>query len=89
MKLTKEQTDNLLKLVTISKPTHTCPICGSQLFGISDTIHMLIECTGKTLVLGQGQSFSPVFTASCEKCGYTFLINALKSGIITDKDLEV
>jgi len=88
MKLTKEQCEKLIKLVATNKPTQTCPICGSELFGISDTVYMLMECTGKNLVIGQGQSFAPIFSASCEKCGYTFLINALKSGIITEKDLE-
>jgi predicted nucleic-acid-binding Zn-ribbon protein len=87
MELTKEQGDKLLKLVSNQKTHQTCPLCGSQLFCVSDTIFMLLECTGKNMVFGKGQ-FQPVFSISCEKCGYTFLINALKSGIITEKDLE-
>ena len=86
MKLTKEQRDKLLQKLSALSPNYRCPLCGNSGFSTGDTILQLTEYTGN--VITGDASICPVITAPCTKCGYTILISALASGVLTPDDLN-
>lgn len=86
MRLTEEQKNKVREWLE-SKATvaFSCPICASRSWNMSDMIFELREFQGGGIVLGGDSHIYPVVPLTCEKCGNTYFINAMKLGIIEQK----
>jgi hypothetical protein len=83
MKLTEEQKQFLNeKLNSLGIPPK-CNICSSDEWSASDTIFEVREFQGGSLIIGGNQSIYPVIPISCNKCGNTVFINALRIGVLS------
>lgn len=58
-----------------------CPICEHSTWNVDDVVE-LRQFEGGTLVLGGQSTIIPLVPITCNNCGYTFFINALKSKTI-------
>lgn len=72
-------------LNSIWEQSRDCPICGKMQWNVGRTSE-LREYNGGGLILGSGTSIIPLTPITCEICGYTFLMNALRSGAITQRE---
>ena len=59
-----------------------CPLCGSRKWSVQDSAYELREFHGGNLVIGGGPII-PLIPVTCENCGYTALINAIKAGVVS------
>ena len=69
----------LQKYITQLKSTE-CPLCGNNHWSFSDTVYQLMEFDFEGLKLGG--TVYPLVLLSCDNCGNTFTISALKAGLI-------
>lgn len=58
-----------------------CPMCNNRKWSVQNKVFELREFRGGSLVLG-GTPIVPIIPITCENCGNTILINAIKSGIV-------
>lgn len=58
-----------------------CPICEGRSWNVED-IFEIRQFEGGNLVIGGNSSLIPLVPITCDKCGYTFFLNAIKAGII-------
>ena len=86
MKVEKEKMDAFLSRLNNESIKRICPVCGGTQFSISDTIFELRELSNGNLVIGENQSLYPVVPLSCDSCGSTFFLNAIKSGLMEKKE---
>ena len=88
MKLTQEQADQILnKLNACKDKRKSCSICGENKWVINDTIFEIREFNmGNLIVEGADYRIMPLISISCENCGYTKFLNAIKLGIISTTD---
>ncbi len=61
-----------------------CPICNFRDWNIPDTLFEIRSFAGPRKVVLGGVS-APLVALICSNCGYVILFNALKVGIIKDK----
>jgi hypothetical protein len=64
-----------------------CAVCRNNNWQIGDVFE-LRRYHGGTLVLG-GDPIFPVFPVTCNVCGNTIFINAVRSGVLTVDNLDV
>ena len=76
MEVNKEKLDSYLKTLN----TSTCPLCGGRKWVASTVAFYLGEYFEDKIVIGT--SSLPVIPITCLKCGNTYFINALVSGLI-------
>jgi hypothetical protein len=82
MKLSEEQKRLLNeKLNNLAVPP-LCSICSSNDWSATDTIFELREFQRGSLTIGGNQSIYPVIPITCNKCGNTLFINAIRIGIL-------
>jgi len=62
------------------KGDRRCPVCANNTWGVSDDIVEMRPFRGGSLVAG-GVIY-PLFTVTCETCGFTQLFNAVLAGLI-------
>lgn len=60
-----------------------CPVCTSQRWNVGNVVEMR-EFEGGNLVIGGHSGVLPVSPIACAICGYTFFMNALRSGAIVN-----
>ena len=60
----------------------TCPICEGRSWTVGDVFEIR-QFEGGNLVLGANRSLIPLVPFTCDKCGYTFFINAIKAGVVS------
>ncbi|KAA8820489.1 hypothetical protein CSQ85_01510 [Bifidobacterium rousetti] len=58
-----------------------CPICDGTEWTVGNVVEVR-QFEDGNIVLGGGSTLIPLVPISCSDCGYTFFINALKSGTI-------
>ena len=58
-----------------------CPICNNSNWGIENRLVTPIGISEKKSIMLGGQ-ISPLIQIMCDKCGYTFFMNALKLGVL-------
>lgn len=66
----------------------SCPLCKKGPWGISDSTFELREFHGGNMVIGGQSSILPVVPVTCNNCGNTVLISALKAGVIEQETAE-
>ena len=83
MKLTEAQQKKLLdRLGELWKnQNQACLLCSSNNWSLSDTILELREYNQSTFVVG-GAGITPLIVISCNTCGNTILVNAIRLGLI-------
>ncbi|MBI1303247.1 MAG: hypothetical protein GC172_05615 [Phycisphaera sp.] len=59
-----------------------CPLCGNRRWSVQDAAFELRQFHGGNFVLGGG-AIIPLVPVTCENCGYTALINAIKAGVVS------
>jgi len=62
-------------------------MCGSNNWYVSDKVYELREFHNGSIVLGSGPIF-PVIPATCNNCGNTVMVSALKAGAIEKPNVE-
>lgn len=83
MRLTSEQANAVIaRLNSTAANRQPCPICGGTHWNLNDKIFEVREFQGGSLVLGGDTSVLPVIAMSCQNCGYTHFINAIKIGAV-------
>ena len=82
MKIEQSKLNEYLKKIHGS----VCPLCGNNHWNISDQVFQAIEFDYKGILLG-GASY-PMVSLTCDNCGNTYFINALKSGLLDPPDSE-
>lgn len=82
MKITQKQMNEVLAKLNKYNNNMPCPICGRYSWSISDTILEMREFDNGNLNLKTGSAIMPVVVASCDNCGYTIIINAVKLGVL-------
>jgi predicted nucleic-acid-binding Zn-ribbon protein len=77
-----EQRERALAWLDIHwKGSRKCPICASNSWGIGGIAELLPffpNTQNLTIPIG----VQPMFTVTCKTCGYTFMMNALISGVV-------
>ncbi len=59
----------------------SCQMCGTGKWNVSDSIFELREYNQGNMVIGGGPII-PIVPVTCENCGNTILVNAIKAGLI-------
>lgn len=89
MKLTKEQTAMILsKLNEYRDSRKPCAICGNHHWTVNDCIFELREFFGGPVKIGGPTAIMPIITITCNKCGHTLFLNAMRLGIINNSNEE-
>lgn len=83
MKLTKEQTSTILsKLNDYRDSRKPCSICGSKHWTVNDCVFEMREFFGGSYKMGTPTAIMPVITLTCDKCGQTIFLNAIRLGVV-------
>lgn len=61
--------------------TRACPMCGSTSWDVQGSVFQLIQFNEGAMVIGG--PVIPVIPVTCNNCGNTVLVNAIKAGIVT------
>jgi RNase P subunit RPR2 len=59
-----------------------CASCKNNSFLISDRLFEIREFNAGNLVIGGDSTLLPLVILTCEKCGHTIMLNAIKLGIV-------
>ena len=59
-----------------------CPMCSGPNWTVGNTVYQLAEFHKGDVVIGG--SIVPVYPVSCTTCGYTVLVNAIISGMVSN-----
>lgn len=55
-----------------------CPLCGGKKFSVFDSVYEMREYQKGKI----GNNLIPVIPLTCETCGNTFFVNAIKIGVL-------
>ena len=58
-----------------------CPMCDARKFSVQDKVYQLMEFH-KDAGLMVGGPIIPLIPVSCENCGVTIFVNAIKAGVM-------
>ena len=64
-----------------------CPICDSNSWYVSDKVYELREFHNGNLIVA-GVPIFPVIPVTCNNCGNTVMVSALKAGAIEKSNVE-
>lgn len=62
--------------------SRACPICGEMTWSVGQILEIR-EFNKGNLVVGGDSQITPLNPVMCQNCGYTFFMNAIKSGTIS------
>lgn len=62
--------------------SRTCPICGHTAWSVGQILEIR-EFNNGNLVIGGDSQITPLSPVMCQNCGYTFFMNAIRSGAIS------
>lgn len=79
MKIEQKRLDKYIKNLHVSN----CPICGKSDWSMTDRVFEVSELTNK--ISRTGNNVIPIVPITCDNCGNTYFINALRAGLI-DKE---
>jgi predicted nucleic-acid-binding Zn-ribbon protein len=68
--------------------SNPCPLCKVRDWGITDTVFALIELYQNHILDVRAGAYLPVIPITCNNCGITMLISAVKAGIIEAQNKE-
>ena len=77
----KKDSEKLISLLNAKWRSNPCPMCGVRGWAVLDKVFELREFHGGALVLGSGPII-PIVPVTCNNCGNTIFINAIKAGIV-------
>jgi len=77
----KIDSEKLLSHLKSKWQGRSCQMCGTGNWNVSDSIFELREYNQGNLVIGGGPII-PVVPITCDNCGNTVFINAIKAGLI-------
>lgn len=85
MKLTEEQAQSVITHITRTSNNRTivCPICGNTQWSVNSIITEMREFQNGNLILGGNSSIMPFVSITCNNCGHTLFINAIRAGIVS------
>jgi len=58
-----------------------CPMCNHNQWSASEEVFEIRKYYGGNVVLGQGPIL-PIIPVTCNNCGNTVLVNAIKAGVV-------
>ena len=82
MKLTEEQKNKVIEVLSDFLKRIPCNVCQGKEWILNDTIFELREFQGGNLVIGGKSSVFPVIAVVCKNCGNTLFFNAIQLGLI-------
>lgn len=83
MKLTKEQTSIILsKLNDYRDSRRPCVICGNNHWTVNDCIFETREFFNEGYKLGTPIATMPMITITCDNCGNTLFLSAIRMGLV-------
>lgn len=75
------------KISELSPNGITCPVCGNKSLTISDKVFEAREFQNGNIIIGANSSLLPFVTLTCNNCGCTIPMNALKLGLV-EQDIQ-
>lgn len=78
----KLDTEIFLNKINTLWKNKNCPICGNVHWGIDNRIVTPLN-VDENKSINIGGRFNPLVPITCDTCGYTIFINALKLGALT------
>lgn len=81
----KKDSEKLINFLNDKWQDRPCPMCNEKKWGVQDKVFELLEFHEGSLVLGGGTTIIPIIPITCENCGNTILINAIKTGFVKPK----
>lgn len=81
MKIKPEDQNKVISKLNEVWKNKTCEMCQNNNWNIDETIYQINEFHGGNVVIGSG-SLVPVITLTCQNCGNTKLMNAIKLGVV-------
>lgn len=86
MKLTDDQQKELIEKLNLIWKNKICDVCSEKSWNINDTIFELREFQGGGMVIGGNSSIQPLISMTCNNCGNTKFLNAIKLGITNPQE---
>lgn len=80
--------ENVIKHLNLKWGNRPCPMCGSNMWNVSDKVYELREFHNGDLILGTGPIF-PIIPVTCNNCGNSIMVNALMAGAIEKPNVEL
>ena len=77
----KLDSEKLLEHLKTKWQGRHCQMCGTGNWNVSDSIFELREYNNGNLILGGGPLI-PIVPITCDNCGNTVFVNAIKAGLI-------
>lgn len=74
--------NKVLQHLRLKWRSQTCPMCNGGPWHVDGTAFELRAFQGGNMVLGAGPII-PVIPVTCNNCGYTVLVNAIKAGVVS------
>jgi hypothetical protein len=88
MKLSEEQKKKLAERLNSFPPPQKCSVCGQNTWSLNDTVFEYREFQGGGFVLGPNQSVYPAVFITCNNCGNTHVLNAIRIGVLEPQKVE-
>ena len=83
----KSDSERLIQFLNEKWQGRPCPMCHMSTWSAQNKIFELREFHGGGLVIG-GSPIIPVIPITCNNCGNTILINAIKTKIVISEEEE-
>lgn len=85
----KEKIEKVTKFIKEYYEDYECPICHKSNWILGKSIYQMPEFFDNDIdKLLKRESCYPVIPISCEKCGYTILVNAIVCGAVEQQEDE-
>jgi len=82
--MTKEQVQELINKINQKSGNNLqCNICHGKSWSVTENIFQMLEYKDGKIVLGGSVSILPLIPITCNDCGNTIFINAIKVGLVS------
>ena len=78
-KLTADETKKAFSWLKLKLRVRTCPMCGEEDFGLSESIYAMPLSGSGAINLSE---CAPAIAMLCSNCGYMRFFNALMAGVV-------
>jgi hypothetical protein len=86
MEISAENLKKVIEQIASKCSTRTCPMCGSIDWEVGNRVFELREFNHGNLNLGgQNSAIIPIIPLTCNKCGNTHLLNAIRYEVVNNE----
>ena len=85
MKLTEDQAQRVISYITQTNNNRpiVCSVCGTKQWSVNNLITEMREFQNGNFILGGDSAIMPFVSLTCEHCGHTIFINAIRAGVVS------